>query len=677
MSDHHPQSSKGSPGGSSPGGLCITHVDKAWHNVPVLTDVSFTQPEGTIYGLAGSNGAGKSTLLKILASVLQRDGGTVTFNGLSLDDRARWRPNIGYVPQEVALDDRLTVKNTVKFWAAIRGLPKSERRRLVDLARRDPLIKDFWKKPLRECSGGMVRRVSLVVGLLNAPRLLFLDEPFAGADDRSRQLMMTRLRELRDGGCTVLIASHDRPLLDDLCDAILVIEDGKIREHPPTRGNASLPSEPAAPTASEPMATTPAPSPIAMSAEPSPWKRWLARVRRRMRSGAALVRREMRALRSLLLIAMAAFLILGAVIVPMLKLDPDKTSDENIPVLQLSLSVVDDDRSILGQLAVEFLKGISYIDEIYYDTLDEGLARLDRDEVVLVARLPESFFDDAQVAGGARPIEFWLNPRMPAESKQVSILLRQYETAVNGLYGTVFGYQRVFVDLGGDDAASWDAATRQSFNALRAFLGRDRFAEPGGMGHLAYVYHAGAAILVILALLPSMSVLVQTNRMARTSLEDRMILNTGLGALMSARVFGGALIWLVTALCPLILLRLIGLIETLGPIVVALLSIYITSAFIMSAVGRMKTSSTSVMLFGWMLMFVAIVLGGALYPAALFPPWLQNIARYSPLWVGTQATFLSLMEKGAAVVEASPWWAAVPIVPAAILAGVTHRTRSA
>lgn len=214
--------------GQADGQLTVQGLTKSWAGNKALQDVSFSQGPGSIYGIAGDNGAGKSTLLKILATVLPRDSGQVRFAGLDLDDRSRWRRVTGYVPQELALDERLQVRETLNYWAAARGFTRSQRRDLLDLAYSDPLIADFLKKKIRECSGGMARRVSLIVGLLGDPPLLLLDEPFAGADQASRDLILGRLDLLRSRGRTILVSSHQTEILDQLCDRVLTLRSGRL-----------------------------------------------------------------------------------------------------------------------------------------------------------------------------------------------------------------------------------------------------------------------------------------------------------------------------------------------------------------------------------------------------------------------------------------------------------------
>ncbi len=215
--------------------LKVRGLSKAWSAHKILEDISFEQAQGSICGIAGENGAGKSTLLKILASVLARDSGDVFIEGdsfrVSLDDLNVWRQLIAYVPQELALDDRLTVRETLSFWTAARGMSARDRKEQIKMSEADPLISDFLEKPIRECSGGMARRVSLIVGLLGDPQLILLDEPFAGADDHSRELMFERLSLLRSGGKAILVAAHEGEILKSLSDRILHLHEGKVRDN--------------------------------------------------------------------------------------------------------------------------------------------------------------------------------------------------------------------------------------------------------------------------------------------------------------------------------------------------------------------------------------------------------------------------------------------------------------
>lgn len=208
--------------------LVVERLGKSWGAHPVFSNISFAQPRGTIFGFKGENGSGKSTLLKIIAGIVPADEGEVRFASETQNNRMRWSSLIGYVPQELALDERFTVRETLLFWAATRGFPKNERKRWVSIAEQDPLINSFLSKKINECSGGMARRCSLLVGLLGDPPILLLDEPFAGADDVSRDMMVERLKACRARGQVILVASHEATLIHNLCDRVLLLKNGAL-----------------------------------------------------------------------------------------------------------------------------------------------------------------------------------------------------------------------------------------------------------------------------------------------------------------------------------------------------------------------------------------------------------------------------------------------------------------
>ena len=210
--------------------LVVERLSKSWGAHPVFSNISFIQPRGTIFGFKGENGSGKSTLLKIIAGIVPADEGEVRFESETQKNRMRWSSLIGYVPQELALDERFTVRETLLFWAAARGFPRNERKRWVTIAEQDPLISSFLSKKISECSGGMARRCSLLVGLLGDPPILLLDEPFAGADEASQDMMVERLKACRARGQVILVTSHDATLIDNLCDRVLLLQKGILLE---------------------------------------------------------------------------------------------------------------------------------------------------------------------------------------------------------------------------------------------------------------------------------------------------------------------------------------------------------------------------------------------------------------------------------------------------------------
>jgi ABC-2 type transport system ATP-binding protein len=197
--------------------------------VQALDGLSLSVPAGTLYGLLGPNGSGKTTTLRILCTLLAPDGGSVRVAGRdAIADPRAVRRLIGYVAQEVAIDKILTGLELLQLQGDLHHLERSDRnRRIAELV--ELLGMAEWID--RRCggySGGMRRRLDLASALLHRPRVLVLDEPTVGLDIESRAAIWTVLRQLRNGGTTVLLSSHYLEEVDALADRLAIIERGRV-----------------------------------------------------------------------------------------------------------------------------------------------------------------------------------------------------------------------------------------------------------------------------------------------------------------------------------------------------------------------------------------------------------------------------------------------------------------
>ncbi len=198
-------------------------------SVQALDGVQLSVPEGSLYGLLGPNGAGKTTTLRILCTLLAPDAGRVRVAGVdALQDPRRVRSLLGYVAQEVAIDKILTGRELLQLQGDLYHLDRSLRERriaeLIELLG----MGDWIDRRCGSYSGGMRRRLDLASGLLHSPRLLVLDEPTVGLDIESRAAIWRVLRELCDGGTTVLLSSHYLEEVDALADRLAIIDGGRV-----------------------------------------------------------------------------------------------------------------------------------------------------------------------------------------------------------------------------------------------------------------------------------------------------------------------------------------------------------------------------------------------------------------------------------------------------------------
>ena len=192
----------------------------ARRSAPALGPLSLAVEAGEVLGILGPNGAGKSTLLGLLAGVLRPDRGEI-----------RWgegvRGRVGYVPQELSLYSGLTGLENLRFWAKACGLPgRAVPARSRWLLERLELT-EKGSELVSAYSGGMKRRLHLASALMVTPRLLLLDEPTAGADERSAELILDLIGHMRGQGCGVVLTSHRAGELERACGRLLTLEAGR------------------------------------------------------------------------------------------------------------------------------------------------------------------------------------------------------------------------------------------------------------------------------------------------------------------------------------------------------------------------------------------------------------------------------------------------------------------
>lgn len=210
--------------------LVVQNVRKAYQQEKVLQGVTFSVAPATALGICGSNGAGKTTLINIIASVVRPDDGLIELNGVNVRQSVPYRRQIGYIPQNIALSTRLTVRQNLEFWATVYGLKGQDLKRAIELAAQRTHIQSFLDKQVGRCSGGMARRANLAAGILTNPSLILLDEPTAGIDEENREAILQTIRDMRDQGCMVLMVNHYTPELAAVCDRIITLRAGIIAE---------------------------------------------------------------------------------------------------------------------------------------------------------------------------------------------------------------------------------------------------------------------------------------------------------------------------------------------------------------------------------------------------------------------------------------------------------------
>jgi ABC-2 type transport system ATP-binding protein len=199
---------------------------KDFDKTRAVDGVSLAVPAGSIYGLLGPNGAGKTTTLRILLGIIDPSSGSRLVLGRNRPIEAA--SEIGYLPEERGLYPAMHARDAIAFVGALRGLPLPEGRRRADALLAEHNLADWAKKPIRTLSKGMAQTVQLLGTIIHKPRLLVLDEPFAGLDAINPARLEELIRRDARAGVTIIFSTHVIAHAERLCERVAIIAKGKV-----------------------------------------------------------------------------------------------------------------------------------------------------------------------------------------------------------------------------------------------------------------------------------------------------------------------------------------------------------------------------------------------------------------------------------------------------------------
>ncbi len=194
-----------------------------------LEGVSFQIAQGACFGLLGPNGAGKTTLFSLMTGALALQGGDIRVGGVSAcSDLPKVRAMGALAPQDLAFYPGLTGRQNLSFFAGVYRMDAKTWRKQFDEAVAVGQLHALLDRRAETYSGGEKRRLNLAIALLNAPRILYLDEPTVGIDARSRRAIVDAIAGLKAQGVTIVYTSHYMEEVEQLCDALMVVDEGRI-----------------------------------------------------------------------------------------------------------------------------------------------------------------------------------------------------------------------------------------------------------------------------------------------------------------------------------------------------------------------------------------------------------------------------------------------------------------
>jgi len=206
--------------------VLLQNVCKSFGEVLAVRNLNAEIPAGSIYGFLGPNGAGKTTTIRMIMNILRPDSGRISLlDGL---DAQKARNSIGYMPEERGLYRKMTVRDVLAYFGAIKGATAAELAGRVPkwLQRLD--LAGWAGKKVEELSRGMHQKLQFAVTAINDPQLLILDEPFSGLDPLNADLLKSIIIEMRQEGKTVIFSTHVMHEAEKLCDSILLINKGRV-----------------------------------------------------------------------------------------------------------------------------------------------------------------------------------------------------------------------------------------------------------------------------------------------------------------------------------------------------------------------------------------------------------------------------------------------------------------
>ncbi|TDX00284.1 ABC transporter ATP-binding protein [Dinghuibacter silviterrae] len=206
--------------------LEVQHLKKYYATQKAVDDISFSIPSGSIFGLLGPNGAGKTTLLRMITGIFFPDSGQILFDGRPFQPETDL-VHIGYMPEERGLYKKMKIGDQALYLARLKGLSKQEASEKIRYWFGKLDMDTWYNKKTQDLSKGMGQKLQFVTTILHRPKLIILDEPFSGLDPVNANLIKDEIYELARAGSTVIFSTHRMEQVEEICDRIVLVNQGK------------------------------------------------------------------------------------------------------------------------------------------------------------------------------------------------------------------------------------------------------------------------------------------------------------------------------------------------------------------------------------------------------------------------------------------------------------------
>tara|TARA_B100000780_G_C21072481_1_gene431616 strand:+ start:188 stop:1096 length:909 start_codon:yes stop_codon:yes gene_type:complete len=205
--------------------LEVRSLSKSYGDYKALDEISFSVPEGQIFGLLGPNGAGKTSLIRIINQITLPDSGSILFEGNPLG--SKHISHIGYLPEERGLYKKMKVGEQALYLAQLKGLSNREAKLALKIWFEKFEIEDWWDSKVEDLSKGMAQKIQFITTVLHQPKLLIFDEPFSGFDPINANLIKDEILALKEKGTSIIFSTHRMESVEEICDHIALIDKSK------------------------------------------------------------------------------------------------------------------------------------------------------------------------------------------------------------------------------------------------------------------------------------------------------------------------------------------------------------------------------------------------------------------------------------------------------------------
>ena len=205
--------------------LKVNNVTKFYDDFKAVDNLSFTVKKGEIFGLLGVNGAGKTTTFRMIIGLLKPSNGEITFDGKPIDYNLT--DSIGFLTEERSLLTKMTVRQQCHYYGVLKGLSEKQVDERLEVLLNKFNISSYRDKKIKELSKGNQQKIQFITAIINDPKLLILDEPFAGLDPLNVELFKKQIKEMAARGSIIIFSSHRMEHVELFCEKIIVLKDGK------------------------------------------------------------------------------------------------------------------------------------------------------------------------------------------------------------------------------------------------------------------------------------------------------------------------------------------------------------------------------------------------------------------------------------------------------------------